>query len=222
MKSIVVISALLFSAPVLAQKLIVTKVKGSQAIVNVSNGKLETGQIIDLSDDETPEFSSAGGGGGRDNVIGFAGSVKMLEDDANGSKINTTEALITLAYGWNRGTVEFGPIGILGMADRGGAAGNVTTFGAGGFFDFNFSPNRPGNDSIFGAGVQGTYQSTSGGGASSSVTTVVPSGFLKWFVLGRSSTALRFDLGYQYQSQGGGSSRTISGLIVGAGFGVYF
>lgn len=220
MKSIFAL-AILFSTPALAQKLTVTKVKGNQAIVNVSGGKLEVGQSIDLSGDEEPDFSEGGSGGGsRAHVIGLSGSLRSAENDVNGNKITRTLVDFTGSFGWNKQTTEFGLIALLGMTDGNGV--NTTKFGGGGFFDFNFTPNRPGNDMIFGLGIQATYASTSGSGVSSSTMAAVPSGFLKWYALGN-STAIRFDLGYSYaQTEGNGNKVTDSGFGLAVGFGVYF
>lgn len=219
---------LLLSSPAWAQSLKVIKVKGSQAIVNVNNGSVDVGQVIKIpaageAGDEELELTG-GSTGPRRHLIGIdTGEYRTGKDESPSGAGNTSTYLdLKARYGWNTGIMEYGAIGALGLQDTG--TGNQTTFGGGGYFDFNFTPNKTGNDKIWGAGIEGVYLNTAlpSGGGNSTTLQFFPSGFFKWFIL-KTPTALRVDVGYRYSEATTGSAKTKGSYVVAkAGFAVYF
>ena len=208
-----------------AQTLTVKKVKGSQAIVEVANGAVNVGEKFDLGggsggDDLEMTASSTGP---RKRVIGITtGEMFIGKSDTGTASNNSTTFNLNMRYGWNHGVTEWGAIGILGLEDTGG--GSNTTFGGGGFFDWNLKLNKPGNDMLFGASAAGTYQITNvpNGGSAINMWQLFPSGFMKWFVLG-TPTCIRFDLGYSYAEASQAARKTKTSGFAGAlTFGVYF
>lgn len=217
---------ILVSLPAGAQTLKVMKVKGSQAIVNVTNGTVQVGQTIRApqagGDDDELELTG-GSSGPRKHLVGIdVAELSSITNETGSVKSSATQIALKARYGWNHGTMEYGAIGILGMVDRSGS--NVTTFGGGGFFDWNLRPNRVGNEMFYGIGIEGTYSSTTApnGGSGSSEMKLLPSGFMKWFIL-KTPTALRFDVGYAYSDiDTGGTKTKAQGLLAKAGFAIYF
>lgn len=202
-----------------AQSLLVKKVKGKQAIVQLQDGAtLKVGQTIPVGLDEFDEMSAMPSKSSRARLMGVSASFFTGKSDPGS---NQTVLDVLFRYGWNGGKTEYGAIGILGMSDYGN--GNTTSFGGGGFFDWNLNPNKAGNDMIYGGGVEASYKITNppSGGTSSNTITLYPSGFLKWWILG-SSTALRGDIGYSYAQINSGLKTTTSGIYAKAGFAVYF
>jgi hypothetical protein len=225
MKAFLILSGLLLSLPAWAQKITVTKVKGNQAVVRVSGGTLEMGQTYSLGGDDVESTMVSRGsraGGSRNNVFGFQAHLSNLKSETSASNISSTSWGGDIRYCWNKQTSEYGVIGSFDSTDSGGGA--TMSFGGGGFFDYNMTPNRPSTAMIMGAAIDGQYiiSTPPSGGTSSNSMRFYPSGFLKWFPLGN-STALRFDLGYRYwDTSTGGSKTKLSGIDARGGLSVYF
>lgn len=195
----------------------VKKVKGKQAIIQMTSGSFSEGQSVTVGGGESSGSMSMGGGAGsRNNYLGFDFGFNMVKSG------NATENVIdlTVKYGWNKQTIEYGVLGSLSL--RSGGASNTSNFGVGGNFDYNFTENRPGVGGIFFVGIEGTFGSNSVGGVSSSAMTIFPSAGYKWFVLGN-ATALRFDAGMKMaQTSNNGVSTTDTQPAVTGGLQVYF
>ncbi len=100
-------------------------------------------------------------------------------------------------YGWNHTTFEFGPVLQLHIYDKG--FGMNTTYLIGGYFDYNYTPNRAPREWIFGPSVQvslGNRNFEAGGSAQ--LTQAKLSAFLTWYI-NNSPVALKTELGYQIQ-----------------------
>ena len=199
----------------LAQSATVTKVKGRQAVVMFPEGyEPEVGDSINLKNSSK--------GGPRGHTIAFTGSLSFL------SNSQTTKSTMSLAaegrYGWNMAEFEFGPIA--GFSYANSEDRSARTFGGGGFFDFNFIPNTPGTELVYGAGADFTIRqsttSTASVENSSSDMGFFGGLFAKWFLYG--NFAFRGDGGFSYSvaNQNNGTTANTSGVLVKLGLQVYF
>lgn len=198
-----------------AQSFTVKKVKGKQAIVQMTSGSFTEGQSVTVGGSEASSSSSMGGGGS-----GSRGKFIGLEGGFTSSKVtNGTATTIStnVIYGWNKSSMEYGVIGGLTLVSGGGA--NLTTIIVGGRFDYNFGENRPGNDGIMYAGIDATYGMTSGGAANTNTINLFPNVGYKMFALGN-STAIRFAVGMNIAQNSGGAGGSTSDTQPGASFGL--
>lgn len=225
MKAFLLGTLVLAASPAWAQKITVKKVKGNQAVIQINGGAVKVGQSFDLSK-ESPggeDLELVGSNTGpRNKVLGFSSTVASTTSQVGNGKSSNTEYGATFKYGWNKGAFEFGFNALFNSSDSG--SGATASFGGGGFFDWNFKANRPGNDMIFGLGgdLNYTIVNPPQGQQSSNRMTIYPSAFMKWFVLG-TPTAIRFDAGYLMDELGSGSAKTkINGFVIRGGFAVYF
>lgn len=207
-----------------AQTFNVKKIKGKQAIIQMTSGTFTEGQSVTVGGGEAMTSSSlsdsGGSSGSRDNYLGLeAGftSVKSTNTATPPVTSTITSIDLTVKYGWNKGTMEYGVLG--GFASTSGGV-STSTFSVGGNFDYNFSENRPGVDGVMFVGIEASYGSTSPGSVTN--ITLYPSVGYKWFALGN-ATAIRFDAGMQMvQSSVSGKSTTDTQPAVGGGLAVYF
>lgn len=224
MKTILVGMIISLSFPAWAQKVTVRRVKGNQAVVQINGGALKVGQTYDLgkkpADDDLELVGS--NTGPRNKVIGFSTEISSRSSQVGSAKSNTTRYGGSVKYGWNKGAFEYGFNGLFWSSDSG--AGATSEFGGGGFFDWNLSPNRPGNDMLFGFGADLTYAiiNPPNGGQSSNRMDIYPAAFMKWFILG-TPAAMRFDAGLSMiETSSGGSKVKSDGFLVRGGFSIYF
>ena len=198
-----------------AQTAAVTKVKGRSAVVQFPEGyEPEVGDSINLKNSSK--------GGPRGQTIALSGSLSFL------SNSQTTKSTMSIAldgrYGWNMGEYEFGPIAVFAYSNS--DARSARTFGGGGFFDFNFIPNTPGTEMVYGAGADFTARSSTTSTASvensSSEMAFFGGVFAKWFLYG--NFAFRGDGGFSYTvaNQNNGTTVNSSGVLVKVGLQVYF
>lgn len=200
-----------------AQTFNVKKMKGKQAIIQMTSGTFTEGQSVTVGGGEAMTSSSlsdsGGSSGSRDNYLG-------LDFGFTSTKVGTVTATalaLAIKYGWNKGSMEYGVLG--GFASTSGGV-STSTFSVGGNFDYNFSENRPGVDGVMFVGIEASYGSTSPGSVTN--ITLYPSVGYKWFALGN-ATAIRFDAGMQMvQSSVSGKSTTDTQPAVGGGLAVYF
>jgi hypothetical protein len=161
------------------------------------------------------------GGGSRATIIGGSAALSSL---SAGGGSSTTSLEVDARYGWNNGTMEYGPIGSLTYTSSTGSSARVIA--AGGFFDFNLIPNAVGTDMVYGLGALGQFGSTSTSVGNAEVTGTQMlfqgGGQMKWFALGN-TVAIRGDAVYRYISNSsGGTSTNTSGFVVQGGLYVYF
>lgn len=215
------LSLVFVASPAFAQKFTVKKVKGTQAIVEVSEGVVVTGKTYDLGAGDGGgdlEFT-ASSTGRRSKFIGFSAQISSIKSDTGGT---TNQYGASGIYGWNLGTIEYGVGGSFLSKDTG--TGAAMSYGVLGKFDFNLMPNRSGVTMVYGVGAQAGYDiaNPAGGGTAVNTISAYPSAFLKWFPLGNSA-CVRTDLGYSYaQASVSGTKSTLSGVAIAAGFEVYF
>lgn len=221
------LASLLISSTSFAQQIYVQKIKGNKAIIEVSGGTLSAGKSYNLGGGSSTTSNSAGGGGTRDHVVGGSFTFRSGTDatSAAGASTSTKSSDMNLQtrFGWNSGDMEYGPILNYRSVDSDFQGYHYSSLGAGGFFDYNFTPNLSGVSTIFAVTAEGTYGNyapkTGSGGNS---MTAFLGGSLKWFGF-TGSTALRADLGYDYQKiTVGSASITSSGFAVRAGIATYF
>lgn len=206
-----------------AQTAKVVKVSGKKAIVQFpDDARPKVGQTIDLSGGGDGGDTGGVSSGSRETIIGGSASISNLSQSQSSS--STTSLQISGTYGWNTGTMEYGPLAVLTYSTTTGSSARLLA--AGGFFDYNFVPNTPGNDLVYGLGVEGFFGSTSASTGSADVTgtqtTFQGGGQLKWFPLGN-TVAIRGDVVYRYSSTStAGTSTNTSGIVVEGGFYIYF
>lgn len=220
-----------------AQSVRVTKVSGKKAIVVRESGPpLKVGMVLngeggdELGDSDLDASGGASGGGkssgSRGHTLGGGASLSTTSTDTGTAKNNSTQIDLDARYGWNKKVMEFGPHFRLGRSSTkvGNTDTSSTTFGLGGFFDYNFQPNVPGAEMIWAAGATLDWRnsSTSSGGSDSSTIDFFIGPALKWFPLGN-SVAVRIDAGLDYART---STNTVTStamtFLARAGLQVYF
>ncbi|MBV2167946.1 MAG: hypothetical protein KUL82_04485 [Bdellovibrio sp.] len=218
MKKWLLVTALLtFSSASFAQKIKVRKVKGNQAVVEFAGGRLEQGQVYELTHDEFSEPSEASSS--RKYVVAMSFSLMNTKSDAASAE-NETDITLAGKFGWNMGTYEVGPL----LSYSSDATGSITTtlYRLGGFADYNMIPNISGEAFLYGVGGTGSFgQRDSGSGSKVDIMDFFVGPFMKWFPTG-SNVGFRMDAGYIYQKQSGIGESTVSGLNLAAGLMAYF
>ncbi|MBX3017542.1 MAG: hypothetical protein KF767_06625 [Bdellovibrionaceae bacterium] len=204
-----------------AQSFTVKKVKGKQAIVQMTSGSFSEGQTVSVGGGEaSSSYSSGGSAGSRNKFIGLEGRFTSTKVTVNNQSSTTTGIGLLATYGWNKLTMEYGVIG--GVTINSGGGSNSTDLEVGGVFDYNFTENRPGNDGILFVGANATFGSNSGGATSTTTIKIYPHVGYKMFALGN-ATAIRFHLGMQLlQTSGGGASGSDTQPLGGVGLQTYF
>lgn len=208
---------LFFTSSAWAQKIRVTKVKGTQAVVEFSGGTLHAGQAYELSSENFSESGSSA----RNYVISGSLSFYNTKSDAVGAT-SDTEIQMVGKFGWNEVDYEFGPQFAYVSQSSGSLSTSSMKFGA--FLDYNMIPNTPGETFTYGLGGSGDFgQKDSGLGAKNSLMSFFVGPFAKWFPTG-SPLGLRFDGGYFYQkiSASSGTDRTTTGINANVGLTAYF
>jgi len=208
-----------------AQEAKVIKVKGQQAIVTFPNGvKPQVGQMINLGGGAVNGEEAGVGTGSRSTTLGLTGDLSILSDSASSSTI--TSLSLFGRYGWNNETMEFGPIGQIAYTSYTNYSSR--TLAAGGFFDFNFVPNKSGVRMVYGVGGdarfgQSSTQIASTPESTSTVMDFFVGGNVKYFGWS-DSTAIRADAGLEYDrtTPSSGSASTRTGLDVRLGLQFYY
>ncbi|MGE0631770.1 MAG: hypothetical protein AB7O96_05155 [Pseudobdellovibrionaceae bacterium] len=218
MKQILLFSALLLATSISnAQTFKVKKAKGKQAIIEMSApGAFSVGESYTVGGESGGDESSGEmmtGPGGRTRTI--AGQFGFSNISVDGGEA-TTALDFRGKYGWNLGQYEGGPSASYFMSSNAGT--QLTRFGVGGFFDYNFGTNKN-VSSIYGLGADFQYKSEQpDGGDAVSWNEMLVGAFGKYFALG-TPTAIRFDLAYQYYKY---ERVTKSGFVILGGLQTYF
>jgi hypothetical protein len=205
----------------MAQQFKVEKVKGNKAVIEFSGAGLSAGRNYSFGGSSSSEDGAATGGARR-YVVGGNFDLQYLTYTSTAlAGASSKDNLIGLLgrFGWNFEGYEFGFI--MGYTNTETSSSNYSLIKAGGFFDYNLTANRAGENSVYGASAEASYGSITSS-AGGSVLGVYASMFAKWFVFGP-STALRMDLGYSYDKGTFTSySTTSQGLAVRGGLATYF
>lgn len=201
---------IVFGTPsVFAEKIKVTKVKGKQAIIETS-ALLEEGQTYELlTQDKISEDVDYKSNvtKSRKNSLSLGGQLSFL----NSTTYQSNSYSFQGRYGWNFSNLELGGVLDFSSVDLGaGATSNVM---AGGYFDYNFIPNRDPKKTIYGMFALIGFGSKSASGGSSSLIEADFGGFISYFIA-NSSTALRAELYGVYQQV---NTTTSQGSLAGFG-----
>jgi hypothetical protein len=235
MKVTVFALAMLLSSAAHAQSFKVVKVKGNKAVIELPKGiTLEKGERYTIDAEKSGESAAevtSEDTGSRARVVGgeadlFVGSTNRKTPTRSTSE-SGMQFSIAGKFGWNTGQLEYGPL--LALAYESDSDSKNRTIAIGGFFDYNFTPNTFGVETIYGLGAMlsvgqiATETSASRTTTdSSTILSFFAGPFAKWFVFGH-STCLRGDLGLRYSSLSEDSTTTTTtGLGGSVGFETYF
>lgn len=176
------LATFLLTSPSWGASIKVKKVKGKSATVIFKDMTPEAGEVYQIADDGAEIESGSAGGQSRGRTLGLGGGFS--------SASGVSAFGIGGRYGWNSGIYEYGAIFnfLSGKTNISGGSLGSEGFTLGGFFDYNLTENRPGQDGIPAVTAQVVIGSTSG----KSSTTIQLGGSYKWFALG-TSTCLRAD-----------------------------
>lgn len=211
-----------------AQSAKVIKVQGRKAIVQTSPGtELKVGQTLSAEGSNSPEFNHSSSAsnmntvnGNRDHSMGGSAEFSSFSNSRSGSSTTVSNFEVSGRFGWNQRDMEFGPL--VGIANSNAAGVTATALMVGGFFDYNFVPNAPGTNLVYGVGGTASFGTASSGGSSGTAWELFGAGVLKWFPI-LMPVALRADAGFSYgSSSAGGGSTTSTGIKILAGFDIYF
>lgn len=204
----------------------VIKVSGRRAIVQYPPGETpKVGQVLTSSGSDEMSFDDGGNSsskGSRKHIIGGSASLSFVNSSTSpgSGSVTTTNISVSPQYGWNTGTMEYGGLASIGSSSGGGTSS--TSFGVGGFFDYNLVPNVAGKDLVYGAGGKAIIGGGSSSGQSSTSFELDGGPFVKWFPLGN-SVAIRGDADVQYKRMGNSAATTTNmGLVIMGGLYVYF
>lgn len=231
MKKAFLLASLLTSSAGLAQQITVQKVKGNKAVIEISGGTLSQGRTYSIGGGSSSSSTGGGVSGTRDHIIGGSFGFRSGTDTtsinngtASASISSSSSDMNLLArFGWNLGTYEAGPILIYRSVDSDYQALHYSSVGAGGFFDYNFGLNRSGESTVYAATAEGTYGSYSPkSGTGGNIIGLFAGLSAKWFGLSN-TTAIRGDLGYDYEKITiSSSSITSTGFAFRVGLSNYF
>ncbi len=207
-----------------AQEAKVIKVKGQQAIVTFPSGvKPQVGQTIDLGGGGVSGEEAGVGTGSSNTILGIAGELSILNN--SGSSQTTTALTFNGRYGWNQETLEFGPIATISYSSSPGVSSRLIA--GGGFFDFNFIPNKSGVRMVYGVGADAQFgqASTQISSASETTSTVMEffvGGNVKYFGFA-DNVAIRGDIGLEYdRTTVSSTTTTVTGLDARLGLSFYY
>ncbi len=184
---IIICLCLLAAGEVQAQKITVRKTKGLSAVID-SSVPLDEGQSYDL---QTMPLSSdvnysTAGLKSRQNSVTLGMNFSTFAADT----VQNTLLTLQVRYGWNFSFLEFGIVGQGTYADDGGGA--KTDFAAGGYFNYNLSPNRDARSFVYGPLALLTLGTTQKKGGSANIVESNLGGFASFFP-SKGSTAFRLE-----------------------------
>jgi hypothetical protein len=220
-KKIIVLFVMVVPFGAFAQSFKVEKVKGNKALVEVTSGSVRAGESYNTGSTSSYGSTSNSGGGTRNNILGLSAVFSSLSTSVAGASVSATILDLAGRYGWNKEQYEYGALAEYSSVSSNGTSMNSLAFG--GFYDYNLTPNRSGTDTVFGPG--GTFTignaTVTGTTTSSSFFEFFGGGFGKFLVL-KTTTAIRGDLGYRYRSVNSDPKATISGLSATLGLSYYY
>lgn len=199
-----------------SQSFQVKKIKGRQALIEITQGQLEVDQEYSLKSNRNANQVSRG------MLVGIEGANLMFRSrnsDSNGTTSSNTTFDLQTTFGWNFGHFEVGPKFSFTTSN-----GGVTTsnFGAGAFLDYNFQPNRIGESVIWGAFAAFSFATMEAGGSKSTDTTADAGGFMKWFPFNE-WLCLRVNLKAEYsEAKTDVSTNKSTSFILNGGVATYF
>jgi len=214
------LGAMSFSSSSFAQKIKVKKIKGNQAIVEFpASSPLQPGRVYELNSVDDMGTSQDSDSESRNHVIALSFSFASYKSNTVGA---TNDSLITGSgkYGWNLGSVEFGPVVSVQTETTSGLTS--TSLLGGVFGDYNLIPNSSGEIFIYGLGAIVDFGTASNGQGTNTTTEVYYVGpFVKWFPFGN-AVGLRFDADYNYKSKTATVAAAYTGFVFLTGIFAYY
>lgn len=201
----------MLSAESLAQSGRVERVRGSKAIVDFGTAPVNVGDQVEIAN----AVHRARAAQGRDHSLTWDASISTTKPK-NGDSVSSTE--LTGTYGFNMRTSEVGAL--LGYVN--GSPGSVSSTLIGGYGQYNFTENRPGNPLI--PYVQGRLALVNGSASGNSIsgTSYGVRGGLLWYFF-RDQLAVDAGLGLSQGSIKQGNTTTDSQTTaLFAGWRAYF
>jgi hypothetical protein len=224
--ALLIISLLASSLALAAERAVIQQMKGKRAILQFEKDiPFSVGQKVYLNSEDGTELGVSKEGRNfleRKNSIEMAVDIYSTDIETKVSSVTSKTSLsgytMTGRYGWNRENFEFGPLAELTYV-KPKSSDESSRYAIGGFFDYNFVPNKPGEDFIWGAFGEGIIGSSKVGTSNKSITGLNGGGFIKWFFLSP-MLALRTNLYISYEKQGDNAQSTTTGVQLG--FSHYF
>lgn len=212
---------LITSLSVAAERAVIQQMKGKRAIIQFEKDiPFSVGQKVSLSSEDGTELGVSKENRNfleRKNSIEMAINIysSQMETKVNSttSKATTTAYTMSGRYGWNRELYEFGPLAEFTYS-KPENSDESSRYAIGGFFDYNFIPNKPGEDFIFGAYGEGIIGSSKISNSNKSITGFTGGGFAKWFFFSP-MLAARANLYLAYEKQGDNAQSTTTGVQLG-------
>lgn len=180
--SILFLSLLASSISLAAERAVIQQMKGKRAILQFeSDIPFSVGQKVYLNSESGTELGvrkELRNPLERKNLVSLAAEISNTDT----SPTSATYSL-TGRYGWNKEQYEFGPVGTFSFFKQGSISSTErTSYAFGGFFDYNFILNKPGEDFIWGAYGEASLGSTKVGSSDKSATFITGGAFAKWFI----------------------------------------
>ncbi|MCB0386216.1 MAG: hypothetical protein KDD43_12555 [Bdellovibrionales bacterium] len=225
----------LFIWPAFAQEVKVLKVKGNKAVIRIPKDMdISKGQTLMIGgggeeDEEGGGGAMSKGSGSRNTAIAGTFSMESLSferETAAGGKTtgDSTTMSLQVSYGWNKGWAEYGPVFVYESTDSG--TSKSTEFNLGGYFEYNFKVNKPGEWMIPAAGIQVAWAQLSTESSSSSADgngPVIDIYFSCKLFPWSDNFAIAPRLGYQMKTYDFSDYKyTYSGLVLAASLMGYF
>lgn len=209
-KSLLCLAVLFQTTNIWAQSVKVGKIKGNRAIVEITEGQLESGQIYQIGL-EGSGSSSKGKPSKRDNYVSGSLGFKSSTTKVGSSSANTSSINLEGSYGWNKVQFEFGPIFSYATVNDG--TSTTTLWALGGEALYNLVPNKGNAEVLYGPGAKLYMGSGTLGSKSFGLYGVSIFGFWKYF-----PKSLNFgvatQLGYQLQTNNTDPASSSSGVNI--------
>lgn len=198
----------------------ITKVGGNKAVVEINGGdaaSVKVGKSYSVSTGEQSHLgTTAPIAAGRNHLLSLETSYDNVTIKQSSTSYTATSTNVAAGFGWNM--INYELLISLGMLSA--KSGGVTTSasGLGLAFDWNFKPNKLGNDVI--PAIRVGASSLSGSGAST--TKFLPGFAYKLFIL-NPSWAITPVISYEIvNSTESGVSTQTTGILVTIGISNYF
>lgn len=225
--AIILLSLVTTCISLAAERAVIQQMKGRRAIVQFEKDiPFSVGQKIYLNSDDGTEYGVRRENRNfleRKNLISIAAGFSSAELDQGTTKTSATFYNINVRYGWNQEQYEFGPFTNMTFAKYKNSS-EISSYQFGGFFDYNFIPNKPGEDIIYGAYGEGSFGNNKNAGVSNTSLIIAGGGFVKWFIFSP-ALAVRANLSYSMETQdrsNGYSDITINSFGGNLGLSHYF
>jgi hypothetical protein len=217
MRRILVPILLLMTATSFAnERAAIQQMKGRRAVIVFENDiPFSVGQKVYLQSEDGVEL-----GVRKDirNHLQRKNSIQLSAslDSTNTKPDETTASSLAVRYGLNYENFELGPLVSLSSTK---ASSQMNLYKFGGFFDFNFVPNRAGEDLVYGVFAEASSANAKTGSISTTTTSLGGGAFIKWFVL---SPVLAIRLNAYYRNDKPNNSKGTNTTGIGFALEHYF